>query len=107
MVRYHFGKHKRLRVRHPDFLSSLLALANFMRPSFLKCRTCQLLWRLVQEIRVALRFFPAGIGSAKLQKSLPSTLPPPRAAVRATPPGPEQLHISDLGIWSRMDAEAA
>src|ERR1700678_1617471 len=36
MAWYHFGKHMRLQVRTPDFLSSLLALANFMRLSLLK-----------------------------------------------------------------------
>jgi hypothetical protein len=39
----------------PDFLSSLLVLANFMRLSLLQAACVKLVWSLVQEIRVGKR----------------------------------------------------
>jgi hypothetical protein len=51
----------------------------------------------VQEIRVAIRFFPSEIGRAKLPKSVLSALPSPEAAVRGMHPCPEQRENSDLG----------
>jgi hypothetical protein len=41
---------------NPDFLSNFLALANFMRLSFIESRTREHSWSRVQEIRVTPAF---------------------------------------------------
>ena len=105
MAQYHFGKHMRLQVRPPGFLVELVGVGELHAAFLTESRAREPLWNRVQEIRVALRFFPSAIAGAP--KSVLSALPSPAAAVKANASLPGTTPKLRSGNLTAMAAQAA
>jgi hypothetical protein len=109
MAQYHFGKHMRFQVRPPGFPVELVGVGELHAAFLTESRRRELLWSLVQEIRVAIRFFPSAIGRAKLPKSVLSDPAVTRgcgeknASFPGTTGKPETWNLTANGCRSRIN----